>query len=1155
MLLTVLTAALGHVAAMQGPGLGSELVANGGFEEGTAAWSFTGPSDDRVGPDGSLGAELDADKPYEGHASLRIDTRGRNSEINAVSDPVDVQAGAKYRLSSRVLLLSDNPCGFKVTIEWLDARGRHIAYANDWAGHVAGGEWVEHGGDFTAPPGATQAQLLLGIPPGAAVLFDAVSLRVIRPRVEVAALGANHAVCTPNEPAFVRCTVRNSGGETAIAVRGSLTAFGESLYCPAGDLEPGEERTFTLGIRPTAEGVARVEARFDSDNGGSARGSAPIVVAEPSDASAHKLRSGQAELRFRAGPEGYGVTDIAYVRDGRSTVVGLLRSHAALWVDGADGWTLIYAPLARMADTVSSTWEGEACDISVTYEPADPGWFTVRCVLRAKREFGLRALVFPEVHFGAGFVGAAKDSALFCGLEYLTADEQSSGTESVVTDLAARFVPHPNKVTVPLMAVAADGIAAGIAWDPLRRWDGTRDRPCAVFASPNRLDGQDSHLMALSVPTIPEFVDENARLAARPYPLRTGDRISMRAEIFVVPAPRNVCDVLPAWYRTHELAPLPETEGDHQDHWRTAIEGIMRGWDSERMGWRPEAHREHGFYPDIALRLYNYGIRHADPTAEAALSQVHVAVAKAVSERGPGALGLPLALHLGHVHESLGNLGPFSADLATQRSDGSWPFAPSEETASLGRAGDTALGICAEPTLRLLTAARLTGDDRCLVAGLRGLDYMERAFSRPAGGETWEVPLHAPNLRAAALAVECGVTAYELTGDGRHLDTARYWARSGLPFIYTWNASDREAMRYASISVFGATFYTWPWFGRAVQWVGMVYSRALQRLAPHDPTFPWAHIAEGIVISCIQQERMAERPEAGNPWPGAFPDAYDLVRGTVHGAWIGPQSIVESLEILQRAQPTSQAIVGPGIRLVSAAEILTADHDGEHLGAVLRYPAGLTCHSVLACIARPAAVLVDGERIPEVADLEQVPSGWTADTLRNYLIVKHPSADGTIPVVIEGARYAQTDLWAVRGELANAGFEDGVLGWSGQGTSAAEGARSGTLCLLLDASQSPTEHQMTSDPVRVQGGATYILEAWVRVASEHTGYKVTVDWLDAEGRHIGYDNDWRGSDRPTEWSRHGGIFSAPPDAAQARLILGVRPGVRALFDDLSLVPQ
>jgi hypothetical protein len=48
-------------------------------------------------------------------------------------------------------------------------------------------------------------------------------------------------------------------------------------------------------------------------------------------------------------------------------------------------------------------------------------------------------------------------------------------------------------------------------WDVRQQWDGKRDQPSVVFASPDRFENQRSHLVGLFVPSVPEFVEMNQR--------------------------------------------------------------------------------------------------------------------------------------------------------------------------------------------------------------------------------------------------------------------------------------------------------------------------------------------------------------------------------------------------------------------------------------------------------------------------------------------------------------------------------------------------------------------------------------------------------------------------------------------------------------------
>ncbi|UCH35016.1 MAG: carbohydrate binding domain-containing protein, partial [Armatimonadota bacterium] len=625
--------------------LGREIVPNGGFEQGAASWSFSGPYRQPSGPDAGLGAEIIATEARGGKQCLRIDTRGRDGEVNAHSDAFPVAPGAKYALSSAVRLIAPERSGFKVTIEWLDAEGKHLSYDNDWRGDASDHTWLQHGGDFTAPADAAQARIILGILPGAAMLFDDISLRDVGPCLEITTLAASAAICVAGDPAALQCVVRNSGGRAVLGARGALGLEGNLHTVHVGDLAPGEERLLSVEVSPAAPGTRLAQARFSSDNAPAVEKATPIVAIADDAQPGLRLSSGAAELRFIESGFGHGVIGVA-VREGNdSSMLGAIRALAELGIND-DPPRLIYAPLDENGNAIAGTWRSETCDLAFRFAPAAPGWFSIRCALTAKRDFALRALTCPEFHFGWRADGADKDSALLCGLEYLTAHEDSSGTESVAPRLAARFVPHPNKVTVPLMAVANRGWAAGLAWNPLQQWDGQHDRPSVVFASPNRLDRQDDHVMALFLPSIPDFVNENERAAARPYPVRAGQTITLESELFVLPAPRDICDVMPEWYRAHPLAELPDITRDHRAHWAHSIEGLTRGWSEEHKQWKPEAHRDHGFYPRIAVRLLNYGMRSESELAATALTQVRQAVEKAIADSGPGRIGLDLALHL-----------------------------------------------------------------------------------------------------------------------------------------------------------------------------------------------------------------------------------------------------------------------------------------------------------------------------------------------------------------------------------------------------------------------------------------------------------------------------------------------------------------------------
>ncbi len=214
--------------------------------------------------------------------------------------------------------------------------------------------------------------------------------------------------------------------------------------------------------------------------------------------------------------------------------------------------------------------------------------------------------------------------------------------------------------------------------------------------------------------------------------------------------------------------------------------------------------------------------------------------------------------------------------------------------------------------LPILRYALLTGKTEYIQVGTQALESM-RQFRVPRGAQVWEVHKDIPDIRAAALAVEAYRLGYQITGDQRWLDEAAYWAWTGVPFLYSWQAPvdlkpgylaasrDRNAQPgrigllpltdafenprrqvtpFGSIPVLGPTFYVSNWFGVIVQWCGLEWAREvieLDRLRP-DPLL--RAIADGVVASGLQQT--FDKP----PWVGLYPDVWDTQTNIAQGAFI-----------------------------------------------------------------------------------------------------------------------------------------------------------------------------------------------------------------------------------------------------------------------------
>ncbi|MCX7002095.1 MAG: hypothetical protein NTV22_02335, partial [bacterium] len=365
----------------------------------------------------------------------------------------------------------------------------------------------------------------------------------------------------------------------------------------------------------------------------------------------------------------------------------------------------------------------------------------------------------PVLLAGEGSFGARKAGALFPGLEYLEGPQRSSDTDGVGELFGLRLVPKPCEIAVPLMAVGdPQGGIIGVMWNATQQWDGSHMTPMAEFASPNFADQQDNHLLANFVPTWPVWVAKNMRVAGQPYGLHkgahstlpaddlrgsttpyllpAGARITLATALFALPAARMV-DVVPFYYAVYGLPA-------HVVPARSLAETFalcMQGWaqtcyDARRNGfvahWRfNETHRD---LPPVRAALLAYARETGDP-------RWLTAVGMTTNSR--------VADLVGPLHDGFTMLAPLAAAaLASQRPDGSWAYhaepavraqarASSEGTRdSLGREGESNIGICAVAAINILEHAKRTGETNAIAAGLKALEAMLR-FSTPAGAQVW----------------------------------------------------------------------------------------------------------------------------------------------------------------------------------------------------------------------------------------------------------------------------------------------------------------------------------------------------------------------------------------------------------------------------------
>jgi len=272
-------------------------------------------------------------------------------------------------------------------------------------------------------------------------------------------------------------------------------------------------------------------------------------------------------------------------------------------------------------------------------------------------------------------------------------------------------------------------------------------------------------------------------------------------------------------------------------------------------------------------------------------------------------------------------------------------------------------GLTAPVVLQALQNALYAGDDtliRQAIQRLRGLDrYVNSA---PRGAQTWEVPLHTPDILASAYMVKAYLLGYEITGDRHFLNMARHWAWTGVPFVYLYPPTDQPVGLYATIPVFGATHWVAPnWMGLPVQWCGLVYSDALYRLSRYDSPKLWKRIADGITASGIQQSW----PSTDGDLQALLPDSFALRSQTRNPVAINPGTVQAN-----------------AIRLFGGPEIydyarfrrtgVTVHAPGQLTGLVetnrvvrfrVRQWAQRPCYLLIHGVSGPDKVLVDGKRL------------------------------------------------------------------------------------------------------------------------------------------------------------------------------------------------
>lgn len=824
-------------------------------------------------------------------------------------------------------------------------------------------------------------------------------------KLTVLSFGGEQSIYATGEKGRLVLRLRNDGGATATGLRARVAAGAgttvalESEGGALADLAPGAtgEASWPLEIRQpglavvsvavTGQGLLRpAAARTDLIVTAPApllpdkRG--PSAVSRPPAAILSNDRVRLVLLPAAGGQLGSARLELRRGRDYQ--LMGCLPYLARLAAD--DDLEAAPVPLALVTSggNASRAWlklKGSrgGLEVTVDYElGVQQPWIEASYGLRSAdgKPHALKAFQGPWLWAGEGSFGEAQDHALFPGVEWLVKGERSSSSLDIRPPASVRFAPHPNWITVPSMAVEYDRAIVGLMWDPLQKWGASHDRPAAVFASPNFVEARRNHLMGLFLPSIPDYVETNTLLAAKPYELAPRAGLSLKATFFA----QDRCDVTAAplnWYdRFVGAGKVPALPPKPRDYLAT-VDMSLKSY--EQVLWKPDA----GWMPVLnwapgraigVAALYQTAAQLRPHNPDAAAWR-----AKAMEVAG-GSLDLAFALREnGKAAAALRAVVAQGQSAAGAQPEGAaYVFHPDERRKSLGPDGATAIGLAAAPVAGLLNAALRTGDLATLEAGLKGLAFMDQ-FDVPRAAQVWECPLHSPDVLASGQACEAYLLGYRLTGREEYLRQAIFWARTGLPFIYAWQAPDMpQLMKYSSIPIFGATFYTGSWFGVPVQWNGLDYATACLELANYDSSFPWRQIGEGIVISGMNQQSTREKDY------GCYTDNWNLVTDVeCVGCMLSPGGILGNvLTLLGRpAAAGADGVRSPQgwIAVNGPARVADARLAEGTLSASLSYFPGQSGYAAVMPIEKPAAVAWEGKPLTFAPGGTLAVGQWTYD--------------------------------------------------------------------------------------------------------------------------------------------------------------------------------
>lgn len=614
--------------------------------------------------------------------------------------------------------------------------------------------------------------------------------------------------------------------------------------------------------------------------------------------------------------------------------------------------------------------------------------FTVSSKLSVNQPANLLAFRGPFLKAGDT---TTPRSALFPGLDWVVDGESSSSAHTAPPPFDKRFVPHPLKVTVPVMAVAQNGLTVGLAWDPLQIWDGDRANqsgnryPSAVFASPDFIGSSGSHLMGLFLPSVPAFVKENNIKAERAFPMPPGREIQLDCRVFVINSDSVVNAVKEHVSFAGLVAPPPKPR-DYKLNLKLDIDTYMnRAWSEKHGGWAQNSNTDGkwAFYSEyIALALWRASYFTHDENIK---KRMRDCVESAVAAHGNTG-GLELAYFRGNIRDEMElAAGPFNKLVKTQQHDGGW--SPNQD---LSHKQKSLPGFTAENAAKLLHSALVTGNGSHLESGIKALRFLD-SFDRPNGLRVWDLHESTPDLLAVSHMISAYLDDHLVTGHPGRLEKAKYWAWAGLPFVYLWSAHNTEIMRYATVPFFGSTLTDKkPWFGIASQWNGLAYARQLFRLNRYDKSFKWSRIARAITLCAMQMQHMDNNGRV----MGFIPEAFSIIEHReYYKLSLNPQYLTRNLLHLlgEELEPLCEVVPWQEkrVRVTTSAHLLAIRSTPQQIVMGLNFHRGEKCSLTLAECGKPKEVWFGPKKVEHFdGSVAGYPLAWNYNAERNLTVVR-----------------------------------------------------------------------------------------------------------------------------------------------------------------------